>query len=68
MADVEEPVLQASVTRLRQQEYDVLGVVTDVSSGASVEAPPGRFSAAGSRHLSPSESRKKNGAEARKSR
>jgi NAD(P)-dependent dehydrogenase (short-subunit alcohol dehydrogenase family) len=38
MADVEEPVLQASVTRLRQQEHDVLGVVTDVSSGASVEA------------------------------
>jgi NAD(P)-dependent dehydrogenase (short-subunit alcohol dehydrogenase family) len=38
MADVEEPVLNASVTRLRQQEYDVLGVVTDVSSGASVEA------------------------------
>ena len=38
MADVEEPVLQASVTRLRQQEHDVLGVVTDVSSGASIEA------------------------------
>jgi NAD(P)-dependent dehydrogenase (short-subunit alcohol dehydrogenase family) len=38
MADVEEPVLQASVTRLRQAEHDVLGVVTDVSSGASVEA------------------------------
>ena len=38
MADIEEPVLNASVTRLRQQEYDVLGVVTDVSSGASVEA------------------------------
>src|SRR4051812_45866109 len=38
MADVEEPVLNASVTKLRQQEYDVLGVVTDVSSGASVEA------------------------------
>jgi NAD(P)-dependent dehydrogenase (short-subunit alcohol dehydrogenase family) len=38
MADVEEPVLDAAVTRLRQQEYDVLGVATDVSSGASVEA------------------------------
>jgi NAD(P)-dependent dehydrogenase (short-subunit alcohol dehydrogenase family) len=38
MADVEEPVLEASVTRLRQAEHDVLGVVTDVSSGASVEA------------------------------
>jgi NAD(P)-dependent dehydrogenase (short-subunit alcohol dehydrogenase family) len=38
MADVEEPVLEASVTKLRQAEHDVLGVVTDVSSGASVEA------------------------------
>ena len=38
MADVEEPVLEASVTRLRQQEHDVLGVVTDVSSSDSVEA------------------------------
>ena len=38
MADVEEPVLEASVTRLRQQEHDVLGVVTDVSSGESIEA------------------------------
>jgi NAD(P)-dependent dehydrogenase (short-subunit alcohol dehydrogenase family) len=38
MADVEEPVLEASVTKLRQEEHDVLGVVTDVSSGASVEA------------------------------
>src|SRR5690242_10723109 len=38
LADVEEPVLEAAVTRLRQQEHDVLGVVTDVSSGASVEA------------------------------
>src|ERR1043165_1797745 len=38
MADIEEPVLNASITRLRQQEFDVLGMVTDVSSGASVEA------------------------------
>ncbi len=38
LADVEEPVLQAAVTRLRQAEHDVLGVVTDVSRPESVEA------------------------------
>ncbi len=38
LADVEEPALEAAVTRLRQQEHDVLGVVTDVSSAVSVEA------------------------------
>src|SRR6478672_10349612 len=38
MADVEEPVLEVHVARLRQQEHDVLGVVTDVSSGEAVEA------------------------------
>jgi NAD(P)-dependent dehydrogenase (short-subunit alcohol dehydrogenase family) len=38
LGDVEAPALEAAVTRLRQQEYDVLGVVTDVTSLASVEA------------------------------
>jgi NAD(P)-dependent dehydrogenase (short-subunit alcohol dehydrogenase family) len=38
LADVEEPVLQAAVTKLRQAEHDVLGVVTDVSKVESVEA------------------------------
>ncbi|HLF72373.1 MAG TPA: SDR family NAD(P)-dependent oxidoreductase [Dehalococcoidia bacterium] len=38
LADVEEPVLEAAVTKLRQQEHDVLGVVTDVSKADSVEA------------------------------
>jgi NAD(P)-dependent dehydrogenase (short-subunit alcohol dehydrogenase family) len=38
LADIEEPVLDAAVTRLRQQEHDVIGVVTDVSKAESVEA------------------------------
>jgi NAD(P)-dependent dehydrogenase (short-subunit alcohol dehydrogenase family) len=38
LADVEEPALQAAVTRLRQAEHDVVGVVTDVSKPESVEA------------------------------
>jgi NAD(P)-dependent dehydrogenase (short-subunit alcohol dehydrogenase family) len=38
LADVEEPALEAAVTRLRQAEHDVLGVVTDVSKPESVEA------------------------------
>ena len=38
MADVETAALDAAVTRLRRQEHDVLGVVTDVSAAASVEA------------------------------
>jgi NAD(P)-dependent dehydrogenase (short-subunit alcohol dehydrogenase family) len=37
LADVEQPALDAAVTRLRQQEFDVLGVVTDVSSADAVE-------------------------------
>jgi NAD(P)-dependent dehydrogenase (short-subunit alcohol dehydrogenase family) len=37
LGDVEEPALQAAVTRLRQQEFEVHGVVTDVSDAASVE-------------------------------
>lgn len=37
LADIEQPALDAAVTRLRQQEYDVLGVVTDVSSASAVE-------------------------------
>lgn len=37
LGDVEQPALEAAVTRLRQQEFDVLGVVTDVSSLPSVE-------------------------------
>jgi NAD(P)-dependent dehydrogenase (short-subunit alcohol dehydrogenase family) len=38
LADVEEPVLEAAVTRLRQAEHDVIGVVTDVSQESSIEA------------------------------
>src|SRR3989304_2024660 len=38
LAAVEEPPLEAAVPRLRQQELDVLGVVTDVSKAESVEA------------------------------
>jgi NAD(P)-dependent dehydrogenase (short-subunit alcohol dehydrogenase family) len=38
LADVEAPALDAAVTRLRQQEHEVLGVVTDVSSESAVEA------------------------------
>ncbi len=38
LADVEEPVLQEAVTRLRQAEHDVIGVVTDVSKLESLEA------------------------------
>jgi len=38
LADVEAPALEAAVTRLRQAEHDVLGVVTDVSKAESVEA------------------------------
>ncbi len=37
LADVEQPALEAAVTKLRQQEYDVLGVLTDVSNPESVE-------------------------------
>jgi NAD(P)-dependent dehydrogenase (short-subunit alcohol dehydrogenase family) len=38
LADIEEPVLEAAVTQLRQREFDVLGVVTDVSKGESIES------------------------------
>jgi NAD(P)-dependent dehydrogenase (short-subunit alcohol dehydrogenase family) len=38
LADVEQQALDAAVTELRQQEHDVLGVVTDVSKGESVQA------------------------------
>jgi NAD(P)-dependent dehydrogenase (short-subunit alcohol dehydrogenase family) len=38
LADVEEPVLQEAVTRLKQAEHDVIGVVTDVSKLESIEA------------------------------
>jgi NAD(P)-dependent dehydrogenase (short-subunit alcohol dehydrogenase family) len=38
LADVEPAALDAAVQRLRQREFDVLGVVTDVSSSESVEA------------------------------
>jgi NAD(P)-dependent dehydrogenase (short-subunit alcohol dehydrogenase family) len=38
LADVEGPALESAVTRLRQQEHDVLGVITDVSKPEAVEA------------------------------
>jgi NAD(P)-dependent dehydrogenase (short-subunit alcohol dehydrogenase family) len=38
LADVEEPALQEAVTRLKQAEHDVIGVVTDVSQEASIRA------------------------------
>ena len=37
LADVEEEALETAVTALRQQEYDVHGVVTDVSKADSVD-------------------------------
>ncbi|HEX5369085.1 MAG TPA: SDR family NAD(P)-dependent oxidoreductase [Dehalococcoidia bacterium] len=37
LGDVEEPALEAAVAKLRQQEYDVLGVLTDVAKPESVE-------------------------------
>jgi NAD(P)-dependent dehydrogenase (short-subunit alcohol dehydrogenase family) len=37
LADVEEPVLESTVMELRHKEYDVLGVLTDVSKPESVE-------------------------------
>jgi len=38
LADVEAPALEAAVTRLRQEEREVLGVVTDVSKPDLVQA------------------------------
>lgn len=37
LADIEEPALEAAVTRLRQQEHEVLGVVTDVTKPEALE-------------------------------
>jgi NAD(P)-dependent dehydrogenase (short-subunit alcohol dehydrogenase family) len=37
IGDVEQGALDTAVTRLRQQEFDVHGVLTDVSDAASVE-------------------------------
>jgi NAD(P)-dependent dehydrogenase (short-subunit alcohol dehydrogenase family) len=38
LADIEEPALERAVNGLRAQDFDVVGVVTDVSSAESVEA------------------------------
>jgi NAD(P)-dependent dehydrogenase (short-subunit alcohol dehydrogenase family) len=38
LANIEEPALEAAVTRLRQREFEVLGVATDVASLPSIEA------------------------------
>ncbi len=38
LADVEEPALEAAVTRLRERDFDVVGVLTDVSDADSVQA------------------------------
>jgi NAD(P)-dependent dehydrogenase (short-subunit alcohol dehydrogenase family) len=37
LADIEEPALEAAVRQLRQREFEVLGVVTDVAKPESVE-------------------------------
>ncbi len=37
LADVEEPALEQAVTELKHKEYDVLGVLTDVSKQEAVE-------------------------------
>ena len=37
IGDVEEPALEVAVARLRQQEFEVHGVLTDVADSASVE-------------------------------
>jgi NAD(P)-dependent dehydrogenase (short-subunit alcohol dehydrogenase family) len=37
LGDIEEPALEAAVARLRQQEFEVHGVVTDVADAASVD-------------------------------
>jgi len=52
LADVEAPALEAAVTRLRQAEHEVIGVVTDVSQAEAVEALARRaFEAYGSVHV-----------------
>jgi NAD(P)-dependent dehydrogenase (short-subunit alcohol dehydrogenase family) len=38
LADVEEKALDGAVQKLRRQEFDVIGVLTDVSKAESVEA------------------------------
>src|SRR5438874_185332 len=38
LADVEQKALDGAVTAMRQREFDVLGVVTDVSSAQAIEA------------------------------
>jgi len=38
LSDIEETALQAAVQALKQQEHDVIGVVTDVARAESVEA------------------------------
>src|SRR3990170_8512718 len=37
LGDIEAPALDAAVARLRQQEFEVHGVLTDVAEAASVE-------------------------------
>jgi NAD(P)-dependent dehydrogenase (short-subunit alcohol dehydrogenase family) len=37
LGDIEQDALDAAIRRMKQQEYDVLGVVTDVASAESVE-------------------------------
>jgi NAD(P)-dependent dehydrogenase (short-subunit alcohol dehydrogenase family) len=37
LADIEEPALDAAVARLRQQEHEVLGVLTDVTKPEEIE-------------------------------
>jgi NAD(P)-dependent dehydrogenase (short-subunit alcohol dehydrogenase family) len=52
LADVEEKALDAAVTDLRRREFEVLGVVTDVTKAESVEALRDRALAAyGKVHL-----------------
>lgn len=52
LADVEAPALDAAVTRLRQAEHEVLGVLTDVSKAEAVEALSARaFETYGNVHL-----------------
>jgi NAD(P)-dependent dehydrogenase (short-subunit alcohol dehydrogenase family) len=37
LADIEEPALEAAVTKLRQGEHEVIGVLTDVSKPESID-------------------------------
>src|SRR3972149_11600719 len=38
LADIEAPALEAAVAGLKQREFDVMGVVTDVSKDKSLQA------------------------------